>query len=236
MILFYEKNISFQYQVIPSPLFLSIIISDDRYSEVSKMDQFLSECQYEILYQWLKHHLPNGFIDSKNEWAHSLTTSYKQYHIEISFYDNGVIEETINDTSNGDVVYYIHFLFLNFNQSVKILKDFLIYLKSLMSQKKNILICCSCGLTSSLFAEKLEENFKKQHMNVHIEACDIHTLANKSSNYELVLLTPQVHYYKPQLLQLIDKPIITIPTTDYACHNYNHIISIIDSYLLKEDI
>lgn len=56
MILFYEKNISFQYQVIPSLLFLSIIISDDRYSEVSKMDQFLSECQYEILYQWLKHH------------------------------------------------------------------------------------------------------------------------------------------------------------------------------------
>lgn len=125
------------------------------------MDSFLFECQYEILYQWLKHRLPADFKDSQNEWARSLSWPYKQYHIEISFYDNGVIEETINDTTNGDVIYYIHFLFLNFNQSTKILNDFLIYMKSLTSQQKNILICCSCGLTSSLFAECLQESFQK---------------------------------------------------------------------------
>lgn len=198
------------------------------------MDAFLFECQYEILFQWLKQHLPFDFKELKNEWARSITYTYKQFHIDISFYDNGVIEETIHDVNNGDVIYYIHFLFLNFHQSLKILKDFLIFIKSLTNKQKKIYICCSCGLTSSLFAECLQENLQKQHINIHVDACDIHSLKEKPHNYELVLLTPQVHYYKPQLLQYIHKPIITIPTTDYACHNYNHIISIIDAYLSKE--
>lgn len=198
------------------------------------MDVFLKECHYEILYYWFKNHIPVTLKESKNKWAHSLSGSFEKYHIDISFYKNGVIEETINDLTNGDVIYYIHFLFLNFYQSTKILKDFLGYLQSLMSPQIKIMICCSCGLTSSLFAENLQENFQKQHINASIEACDINTIQNRPQDYELILLTPQVHYYKPQLLQLIHKPIVTIPTTDFACHNYGNIISIIDSYLSRE--
>lgn len=198
------------------------------------MDAFLLNCHYSILYEWVKYQL-NDFEERKDQWAWSLSQSYKEYNMNIRFYDSGVIEEIVSDNVDNHILYYIHFQFLNFAQSTAILKEFILFLKKLKQEKKHILICCSCGLTSSLFQEELQKTVDENKLNFEISASDIYSLQEKYKNYDFILLTPQVSHYKPKLMKTIKKPIISISPTDFACHNYHQIISIIYNYLEEKD-
>lgn len=193
------------------------------------MDAFLLQSNYTILYQWFKYHL-HDYKEKSDEWAFSLYKTQNHANISVHFYRSGVIEQLIKDR-DGQVLYYMHFQFVNFLQATYILKDTLLFIKNLDIKKIHILICCSCGLTSSLFQEGMQKVIDDNKMNFDITASDIYSLEHKYKDYDFILLTPQVHHFKPKLMETIPKPMITIPITDFACHHYYNIISIINNYL-----
>lgn len=192
------------------------------------MDVFLNQSNYIILYQWVKNQAKD-VKETVDPWTHTLHKQFEKYDMCVSFYKTGIIEEIITNNDNNEIIYYIHFQFRDFHQGHKMFNDFFTFIKKLITQPKKVLICCSCGLTSTFFAENLQGYAKND--NISFQACSIDKAQNNSSQCDLILLTPQVHYYEPQLYQSTHKDIMNISIADYASHNYAQILSSINQKL-----
>lgn len=194
------------------------------------MNTFLKQINYLIFYQWAKHKFSNNYFEECNSVYNEICCQNDNYVLKLLFYQNGVVEEIILNKSDQEIIYYLHFAFLDFNQGTKMINDLIIHFNSLNNTFKKILICCSCGLTSSFFAYKLQEYINLNKQAFVIDAIGIDTLnKNKEKEYDLILLTPQVNYQKATLINKLKTSIVSIPIRDYACNNYLNVLSIINN-------
>ena len=62
-----------------------------------------------------------------------------------------------------------------------------------------ILLSCSGGLTTSYFAYSMQEIFKRQGLDIVVDAVGYMEIDKVIDDYDMVLLAPQVAYLLPQL-------------------------------------
>ena len=61
--------------------------------------------------------------------------------------------------------------------------------------ERNILLCCSSGLTTAMFAQMLQDFSNNNHLPYHFSATSIYDDDTLSKEYDLVLMAPQVQHY-----------------------------------------
>lgn len=142
------------------------------------MDQYYQNLYTTIAYNWI------GSLDyaKKGKSSKSICFCKKNYHGKISFFEHSVIELMVEDINTKETIFYLHFEIKNLRMLIENIRTFFKCLNEFDKQQEkqsivfnmntqiNILLTCTTGLTTSYYAYLLEDYFKKNHLDITIDA------------------------------------------------------------------
>ena len=98
--------------------------------------------------------------------------------------------------------------------------------------KYKILLCCSGGMTTEFFAEKIREAIQLLSLNIEVSAVGYQKLYQIGKNFDVILLAPQVSYiYLQAEKALKNQLVLKIPPQIFAKYNVGELINFINSSL-----
>ena len=124
-----------------------------------------------IYKNWILNHKIDGVkIFSQNENI-LIETNFARG--EINFYELEVqiVEMSVNTLEDDENKFYLHFELKDLSHAKELFKEMLEVLESLEKQPKiKILLCCTSGLTTNFFKDKLNEASKILSLNFEFNA------------------------------------------------------------------
>ncbi|EHI99208.1 phosphotransferase system lactose/cellobiose-specific IIB subunit [Clostridium sp. DL-VIII] len=93
-----------------------------------------------------------------------------------------------------------------------------------------IILCCSQGMSSSIFVKALRKEIKEQELNYTVASIGIFELSKYIDKSNFVLLAPQVKYALKdvsEMSKVYNIPTILIKESDYGIMNVKKILNII---------
>lgn len=175
------------------------------------MDDFFNEESLILFKKWIYFQLKNNPRLTFQENDHGFDIEYKNKKAHIEIWSMGIIEETI--TYKDQTLFYLHFQLRDYGFAMDMFERMI---NKLLEEEKNInrtvLLCCTGGMTTSFFAEKMNKYCELNRLSYHFQATAIYNLDSVHQDYELILLAPQLRYkileltsmYKPTTLKTID--------------------------------
>lgn len=201
------------------------------------MDQFYLDIYESIIYQWVilnkniySHQGINFYVD-KND-PKRLVFENQDLKGEIYFWSmHQIIEETIRD-ENDDITFYLHFRIMNLASTKKFIQDFIdqfIYCQ----KPKHIGMSCSCGITSSVFVEKIQQLSYMMKLPYSFDVVPLYEIENVYPKYDMIILAPQTSYLEPKIKATCRKDcvIMSIDASVFATSNYQQALIMIQETL-----
>lgn len=172
------------------------------------------------------------------EEYNSITLHQETRLAEINFYDYeeyGILELSIVSTRTGDMKFYLHMEAVDEEDTEEAVKAFLetwncgnesiAPLEDLNGHDLRILLVCTSGITSGLFAQCMQTMLNDQGSSSRVEAKSISELADLCPQcYDRILLTPQVGYYYEDVTGRFGNKVQKINTRDFATMNVSNVI------------
>lgn len=205
--------------------------------------EFFSSLYPTLFYQWIavnrafykKDHITFE-LSYQNQLSRILLFQMKHVIGTIVIWEQNIIEEKIQD-QNGDQLFYLHFEITDFKQCTELFKKFYESLLQYNQQKNiNIALCCTGGLSTSIFAEEIQKIYQLENKPIIIHSLTIEELKHEGHLYDIVYLAPQVAPLLPQLLLQVNKPLYCIDSSDFATKNYQNIMKTIILDLKKRKL
>lgn len=151
------------------------------------------------------------------------------------FYINDISEMQIEDCLTNEVIFYLHFEMLKLEDALASLQCFLNVMNEGITQTReyeiqkdfdyqNILLVCTGGLSTYLFAKLMEENFHEKGLSIEVNASRLGSLDEKAKEADLILLAPQVGYTYKKIAEKYPEKVQIIDTEDFATLNVDHVI------------
>ncbi len=84
-----------------------------------------------------------------------------------------------------------------------------------------ILLVCSGGISTSLLMKKIEKYAEEHSMDIKVDAVGTASYEDRVSDYDVLLLGPQVAYRKKQIADSVAIPVAVIAPQDYAFCNHH---------------
>lgn len=189
------------------------------------MNDFYQSITGLLFYQWLllnreeykKHHVETLIkedIDCKVIFFES-----EEKFGRVTIWDTNVVEEQLYRKKDGSSAFYLHFEIANIGQCRYLFLEFYHCLvKRSAGRRFRVLVCCTGGLTSCLYAAKLQELADLKRYNIRIDATAFTYLKDRYDDYDLIFLAPQVAHQAAQVKMAVPKdlPVRNINPTDYA--------------------
>ena len=182
-------------------------------------------------------------IDVFKRWVYFQLKNNNQIHFEIKdentyiiYYDSkkaiytiwpmGVIEETIED--KGNTIFYLHFKFRNFHFCTDMFYRMMDKLFEEEKKEIKVLLCCTGGMTTGFFAEKMNQYCELNSLHVTVNAVPLYHLDNVIMNYDFLFVAPQLRYKLPELIQKYkDIKIDSIEPATFATYNCQKLLEYI---------
>lgn len=118
----------------------------------------------------------------------------------VNFYEGDTVELRIDTIRDEKTEFFLHFqindlkraqdLYVEMEEAMRHLRD---------SHAVNILLSCTSGLTTSYYAQLLNEAAKTLKLNYYFKAVSFNSLENSLTGQDMVLLAPQVHFEREKL-------------------------------------
>ena len=157
---------------------------------------------------------------------------------EVVFNEADIIELIVTNTVIDNVEFYIHFQMNNLHHSMSLFEEMMECIQNSMNKTtKKVLLSCSSGFTTSMFAEKLNEAAKVLELDYEFNAVGFMDLFDEGINYDIVLLAPQISYQHAKTQQhLTNQAVYNIPPQIFAKYDANALFQFLeDTHLKKED-
>jgi cellobiose-specific phosphotransferase system component IIB len=93
-----------------------------------------------------------------------------------------------------------------------------------------IILCCSQGMSSSIFVRAMRKEIKEQNLDSTVASIGIFELNKYIDKADMILLAPQVKYAYKDVSEMSKKyniPTILISESDYGIMNVKNVLSII---------
>lgn len=199
------------------------------------VDDFYLDVNLELFIQWVygnKNKYDFKIVCSlESNETYNKTITFKYYNIvgSITVWNNGIIEEQIYD-EDENLLFYLHYKLISLAQGQKLFYDFYESLtKHTNTPPLKILLCCSGGLSSSFFANKLAELISLKHLNYEIIPIGFYQLNKSYQDCDAIYLAPQISYLEPQAMNIVKNeiPIRCITPSVYATYNYRELLDMI---------
>jgi len=97
-----------------------------------------------------------------------------------------------------------------------------------------IILCCSLGMSSSIFVRALRKEIKEQNLDYTVASIGIYELSKYIEKVDFVLLAPQVKYAFKDISEMskgYNVPTVLINDKDYGIMNVTNVLkNIKDEY------
>ena len=201
------------------------------------MDEFYANIYEQIMYKWLivnkdKYEKQHIHFHIDEQYPEKLIYQFQDLKGIIQFwYDQHIIEETILN-QDEELLFYLHFHIFNLATTQKFINDFFHQLLS-YQKPKHIGMSCSCGITSSVFIDKLQKLSSLMKLPYQFEVVPIYEVEKVYKDYDMIILAPQTSYLEPKLKMICQDDCIikSIDPTVFATSHYNQALTMIQETL-----
>lgn len=144
---------------------------------------------------------------------------------EVNFYhleeEGEIVELKVTCKKTNMTRFFLHFQPVHEEHAKDLFREMISSLLSMKnSQTTKVLLCCSAGMTTSFFAEKLNEVARMNALDYDFSAVGVQEVYAHAKDYDVVLVAPQVGYEEVRLKRsIVDKLILKIPTQLFASYD-----------------
>lgn len=144
---------------------------------------------------------------------------------EVNFYhleeEGEIVELKVTCKKTNMTRFFLHFQPVHEEHAKDLFREMISSLLSMKnSQTTKVLLCCSTGMTTSFFAEKLNEVARMNALDYDFSAVGVQEVYAHAKDYDVVLVAPQVGYEEARLKRsIVDKLILKIPTQLFASYD-----------------
>lgn len=140
------------------------------------MDEFYQDLLEPVVYRWVKTHEHIKVCENQC----TLCIDGSNSTGIISFHNEGIVELSVKNKDSDEILFYLHFQMHDFKSTMDQFNTFFNYLclptiklgESIFNNvnTNKILLSCSGGLTTSYFAYSMQEIFKRQGLDIVVDA------------------------------------------------------------------
>lgn len=185
---------------------------------------------------WIMNRKSEAYQTVKEDNDHyRLVTDYAV--AEINLYvmnpDPEIVELRIVNTKDEEVKFFLHFALTDLDHAKELVEEMASSLVNLKHhQKVPVLLSCTSGLTTSYFAEQMNEAAKLLSLDLSFSAAPIRDIYEKGQNQKAILLAPQVAYEYQKVKKVFsDIPVIRIPAQIFGTYNAGAAVQLVDNEL-----
>lgn len=201
------------------------------------MDKFLADIYLECFKMWI---LSQGNeqcrISLHDDKTINIMTQYSES--TICFYPNQIVEFNVTNKFKNEVELYLHFQFKNMKHTRKLFNEMYETIQKLIKKPVvKVLLCCSGGLTTGYFAQKINEAASLLSINIEVDAIAYDYLYEVGDGYDVIMLAPQISYlYAKANAILKNKIVLKIPSVIFAKYDVKEMISFIEEERINHKI
>ncbi|MEE0026316.1 MAG: hypothetical protein U0J70_01900, partial [Atopobiaceae bacterium] len=130
-----------------------------------------------------------------------------------------IVELRIVDVDcDCDPKFFLHFELTDLQRAKELLEEMTNeLLKNELYDTTRVLLCCTAGMTTSLFAAKLTEAAATLSLDYSFDAIPLEQARAEGGSYDAVLLAPQVGYQRQAVAEAFpDAVVVEIPAKIFA--------------------
>lgn len=202
------------------------------------VDDFLRDIHTMIFKEWLLLQKSRYFHTHLNEKDNDVIIIENEYcYSYITFNPQNIIELCVMNKMTDEMEFYLHFQFKTIKHAVSLFEEMKSCIKKIVNKPKcKILLCCSGGMTTEFFADKIRDAISLLALNIEVSAVGYQKLYQVGQNYDVVLLAPQVSYVFLQAEKALkNQLVLKIPPQIFAKYNVGALITFIDDALAKRE-
>lgn len=201
------------------------------------MDKFLADIYLECFKMWI---LSQGNeqcrISLHDDKTIKIMTQYSES--TICFYPNQIVEFNVTNKFKNEIELYLHFQFKNMKHTRELFNEMYETIQKLIKKPVvKVLLCCSGGLTTGYFAQKINEAVSLLSINIEVDAIAYDYLYEVGDGYDVIMLAPQISYlYAKANAILKNKIVLKIPSVIFAKYDVKEMISFIEEERINHKI
>lgn len=141
-----------------------------------------------------------------------------------NFYDidgTTIIELRLEHKMSGESAFFLHFELEDMDRAKKLFKEMCqVHERMLSNETNHVLLCCSCGITTTFFANKLNENAQSLGLNYDFRAMPLEVAKTTGSEFVAVLLAPQVGHMRKDVVEALpDTLVVELPASIFGAYD-----------------
>lgn len=179
--------------------------------------------------QWILEHEIADAVVSQVEDNIRITSDYAICEVNFYEFEMIVAELRITNRKNDETEFFLHFEMRELDYAKELFSDMLETLDELRNRKSiQVLLSCTSALTTGLMADKLNEAASLIQADYHFNAVPFPELYEKASDYDMILLAPQIAYEGKKIRSVLeDMPVIDIPAKLFATYDAAGILEVV---------
>lgn len=182
---------------------------------------------------WIQEHNNKLYqIVVESDKLIKLVTDFSEASIRFTeIEDNTIVEFTIVSHKDKSTKFYLHFELNDEDHAKQLYDEMVDTLLGLKEEKTlRVLLSCSAGLTTSMFAENLNSVANMMGLDYHFEAVSYLSIYEVVDDYDVVLIAPQIGYILKRLKEsLSNQLVLQIPTAMFASYDALSVLKFIQS-------
>lgn len=170
---------------------------------------------------WIASHRIEGCqIEVLDDEHITLTTDGAEAAVNFYRFEDmpEVVELIVTESGSENPIFFLHFELEDLNRAKELFKEMKgVLLKATKSSTKHILLCCTVGMTTSMFAAKLTEVAKTLSLDYTFEAMALDDAKRQRGGYDAIMLAPQVGFRRREVAEAFPKAVVfEIPAQVFA--------------------
>ncbi len=176
------------------------------------------------LRSWIREQPHKGYAASLDDDDHFvLETDFAT--AAINFYDMApdpeIVELHIEEKATGEAKFFLHFHPVDRSHSIQLFHEMVQALLSIQGHHRTeVLLCCTAGMTTSFFAERLNQVAEAMGLDWTFSAVSVTEAYEHGRDKAAILIAPQIGYQAERVQQVMgDVPVLKIPTATFAAYD-----------------
>ncbi len=169
-------------------------------------------------------------ISEKNE--EKIVLESEKANGEVNFYeinDSIVVELRLTSTKDGESLFFLHFELEDIMRAQELFDEMRQTINKVLNRTiRHVLLCCTCGITTTFFSKKLNETAQQMGLDYDFCAMPLDEAKQKGGNFVAVLLAPQVGHMRKQVAEALPNTIvIELPGRIFGSYDASATLSLV---------
>lgn len=144
----------------------------------------------------------------------------------VNFYSidgSEIVELRLERIHDGETAFFLHFELVDLVRAQELFNEMSDAIYDMTHHEvRHVLLCCTCGITTTLFASKMTEAALATGVDYDFCALPIEEAKQQGADYAAVLLAPQVAHRRKEVVEALpNTPIIEVPGKIFGSYDAN---------------